>query len=492
MILRAINTTKHVEKNVMQEFAQRLEESLGLNYPENEWESLARKMEGAAKDFGCIDGSDCIRRLSMRPLRTEEVVLLAKHLTIGETYFFRDTPLFEMLRNKLLPALIQKRRQEGRFLRLWSAACCSGEEPYSLAILLNELIPDISEWTIWILGSDINPNFLKKAEKGIYKPWSFRSTPPEIKNKYFQSDAAGFYQISPKIRKMVKFIELNLIDGIYPSKKTNTQEMDFILCNNVLIYFSEAKIHDTVGHLTDSLSEGGSLIVSPTEVPYIQNDKLIMHSTESMTFFRKCSISQKENSLKTIAKSPLAVPVARPKESLPIKLEKQENQLLFRLKKQFDQRHYQEIVDWAEKASKEELERCRVAELTVIAKSYANRGKLLKAKSLLEIALKAEKLDPELHFFYGTLLEENGEQKEAILAYKRALFLDHNFVLAYYALANIYAMLGEKDEALRNYRNALHLCEANQGLALYETEGITGELLKKLIRSQQKINCCKK
>jgi chemotaxis protein methyltransferase CheR len=187
MFFKATSSSNRVEKGLMQQFAARLEESLGLNYSEKDWESLERKMDGAAKDFGCSDGKSCIQRLALQALSPEQVVLLAKHLTIGETYFFRDTPLFETLRTKLFPALIEKRREEGKFLRIWSAACCSGEEPYSLAILLNELIPDIADWTIWLMGSDINPNFIKKAEKGVYKQWSFRSTPSEIQKKYFRS-----------------------------------------------------------------------------------------------------------------------------------------------------------------------------------------------------------------------------------------------------------------------------------------------------------------
>ena len=491
MFFKATSSSNRVEKGLMQQFAARLEESLGLNYSEKDWESLERKMDGAAKDFGCSDGKSCIQRLALQALSPEQVVLLAKHLTIGETYFFRDTPLFETLRTKLFPALIEKRREEGKFLRIWSAACCSGEEPYSLAILLNELIPDIADWTIWLMGSDINPNFIKKAEKGVYKQWSFRSTPSEIQKKYFRLDSEGCYEIAPKIKKMVKFIKLNLIEGVYPSESTNTQEMDFIFCNNVLIYFSEAQITKTVGKLTDSLNDGGYLIVSPTEVPYIQNDKLVHQTTEAMTFFLKGSQPVKEIAKKLAHPKPI-VPPANVLPRPLAKVIKQKKQITLRFQEQYEQGHYQEIAEWADKATKEELQRCKIAELTAIARSYANIGQVVKAKSLMEIVLQEEKLDPELHFFYGTLLEESALPQEAIKSYKRALFLDHSFVLAYYALGNLLWTQGDEGESLRNFRNALHLLETNRSLALYETKGITAELIKEIIASHQKTNSSNK
>jgi len=101
--------------------------------------------------------------------------VLASHLTIGETYFFRDSGTFQALEEHILPELIRQRRGKNQQFRIWSAACATGEEPYSVAILLQKLIVNLDGWNISILATDINPQAIKKARLGIYNNWSFRS-----------------------------------------------------------------------------------------------------------------------------------------------------------------------------------------------------------------------------------------------------------------------------------------------------------------------------
>lgn len=131
---------------------------------------------------------------------------LVSRLTVGETYFFRNMAQFSALREQILPPLIQCRRDEGRrLLRIWSAGCASGEEPYSLAILLRELLPDIHDWSIAILATDINRNALAQAAAGVYKDRSFRTdTPTYIRARYFQPNRQGL-ELKPFIRQMVQF-----------------------------------------------------------------------------------------------------------------------------------------------------------------------------------------------------------------------------------------------------------------------------------------------
>lgn len=460
---------------VMQQFVQRLEEALGLHYAEKDWGSLEKKMEGAAAEFGFNNASDCIHYLAGRTLSAEDATKLAKHLTIGETYFFRDLSLFRALKEKIFPELIEKRIQKGRYLRIWSAACCSGEEPYSLAILLSELIPDISSWDIVILGSDINPNFLEKASKGIYKKWSMRTTSPEVLHRYFKIEKGDQYHIAPGIQKLVKFIPLNLIEDQYPS-----QDMDLIICNNVLIYFSPETIHKTIKKLGDALVEGGHLVVSSTEVPFVENEKLVLEQIGDSTFFRKGAPVKKQKpqhkEIRKKATKPVHIPVSRPKPPEVNFTELYEGQ------------KYDEIIRAYEKTNGKIRER----DLVPVARTYANKGDLETAKKLMEQILVKEKLDPELQFFYGTLNEELGLLDEAVKAYKKALFLDHNFVIGYYALGNVLAAQGDTQEALRNFRNAERLLEKMDDEAYFESKGITATLLKEIISSHQKSICSNK
>lgn len=104
---------------------------------------------------------------------------LVHDLLIGETHFFRNRPQFEALEKHILPEIISRRRAARR-LRIWSAGCATGEEPYSLAILLHRLLPDLADWNILILATDINRQALQQAQRGVYGPWSFREVPDTI------------------------------------------------------------------------------------------------------------------------------------------------------------------------------------------------------------------------------------------------------------------------------------------------------------------------
>lgn len=485
---------KPLGREVLYQFTKKIEENLGIFFAEKNWDGLEKKMEAAAKEFGFRDAKDCIRGLAALPLSTEHITLLAKHLTVGETYFFRDDILFQKLKETILPNLIEKRRDQGRYIRIWSSACCTGEEPYSIAILLHQLIPDMTTWKIHILGSDVNPNFLHKAEKGIFKKWSFRTTPADIQKNYFEADRNGFYHIHPNIKEMVKFIELNLIEDIYPSDQNQTQQMDIILCNNVLIYFSVDKINTTITKLTASLQDNGILLVSPTEIPYIKNDHLSTEQIRGLTVFRKelhpiQSKPQPQKSYHPQKKQPpwpKEAPAPPKQKSLHI-----ENKEI-KFQELYEQGQYDIITSQIKKMSPDEIKKCPPKQLAMAAKSFANQGDIENARVLIERVLQLEKLDPELHFFYGTLLQEGGNLPEAIKAYKKALFLDQNFVLGYYALGNALMTLGNQEEALRNLRNALHLFEKDPELQMYETKGISASFLKKIITSLQKTISCNK
>ncbi|MBI4418221.1 MAG: chemotaxis protein CheR, partial [Ignavibacteriales bacterium] len=173
-----------VEDELLARFSALVSERMGLSFPKERWGDLERGITSAAQELGLRGPEAAINWfLSSHPdvKRTE---ILASHLTVGETYFFRDAKSFQALEEHVLPALIASRRQDKR-LRIWSAGCCTGEEPYSIAILLQSLLHDIREWTITLLATDINPRFLRKATEGVYGEWSFRDTPAWAKERYF-------------------------------------------------------------------------------------------------------------------------------------------------------------------------------------------------------------------------------------------------------------------------------------------------------------------
>lgn len=194
----------------------------------------------------------------------QEWLDLVTLLTNGESYFFRDTEQFSLLRNQILPELIQ-RNQDHKTLRICSAGCSSGEEPYSIAILLKELIPDLEQWNILILGVDIDQTAIEKAKKAIYTPWSFRSVDPNVKQQYFQL-IHDRYRLNQSIKEMVQLQTLNLIKDEFPQQDSELRDMDLIICRNVFIYFERLAIAKVISKFYHTLKPLGYLLTGHAEL----------------------------------------------------------------------------------------------------------------------------------------------------------------------------------------------------------------------------------
>jgi len=174
-----------------------------------------------------------------------------KHLTINVSQFFRDANQWKTLRETMIPLLLQSKNP----LKLWSAGCSSGQEPYSLAMTMMVYFPT-AKFTV--LGSDIDVNVLKQAKDGLYKQNDFASTPPEILQKYFTPVDNG-YQIKDPVKRQVTFQHQNLLTDRFQSG------YDFIACRNVVIYFTDEAKEILYKKFTDSLRPGGILFTGSTE-----------------------------------------------------------------------------------------------------------------------------------------------------------------------------------------------------------------------------------
>src|SRR6266404_847539 len=240
-------------------------ERMGLHFPSERRDDLRRGLTGAAGEFGFADVAACAEWLLSASLTKAQMQMLASHLTVGETYFFREKKTFDVLAQSVLPELVRSRRNREQRLRIWSAACCTGEEPYSLAMLLDQVLPDLQDWHVTILATDINERFLQKAITGVYGEWSFREARALIKERYFQRTGDGRYSIVSEIRKRVTFAPLNLAEDVYPSLATDTNAMDVIFCRNVLMYFTLPQARKVIRNLRHTLVQDGWLAVSPSE-----------------------------------------------------------------------------------------------------------------------------------------------------------------------------------------------------------------------------------
>lgn len=203
------------------------------------------------------------RVLSVRCDSLARRVLLA--LTTHETSFFRDVAPFEVLRTVLLPELV-KRRAKSRSLTIWSAACASGQEAYSVAMMLDESFPELSSWDVKLLASDINPWLLAQAREGLYSPIEVnRGLPARLLLKYFSQESGG-YRVNEVLRSRITFFEQNLVRAWPPF------DADVILLRNVLIYFDPASRVKVLKAVHRTLSSDGYLMLGTAESPrYLHN-----------------------------------------------------------------------------------------------------------------------------------------------------------------------------------------------------------------------------
>ena len=205
------------------------------------------------------------------PRGSEELKFLMDEITTNETYFFRNVPQLAALENKLLPELVEAKNKMGfRKLRIWSAASSSGEEAYTMAmILLEKRSTLLKDWIIEIVGTDINETVIAQAKEGIYNAYSVRNIPDLYKRKYIREENGKFI-LSPDVKKFVTFNKLNLYED---SKMIFMKSFDFIFCANVLIYFDTASKSKVVQHFYNNLQPYGYFFVGQSESLHGVNDK---------------------------------------------------------------------------------------------------------------------------------------------------------------------------------------------------------------------------
>jgi len=204
-----------------------------------------------------------LKFLKFNPQARTERRYLYEAITINETFFFRNQPQLDALTTKIFQETIEAKRKLGqRKIRIWSAASSSGEEAYSVAMVITDMIkPKFPDIEFEIVGTDINEDVLERARSGVYKEYAIRNTPAFFLKKYFQVDGMN-YIIDPKLKNMVKFSFLNLYDDI---KMRSMSNFDIVFCANVLIYFDVKSKVKVVSHLYNSLNRGGYLFIGYAE-----------------------------------------------------------------------------------------------------------------------------------------------------------------------------------------------------------------------------------
>jgi len=476
---------------------------IGLNFSDKNRNELPQKMTAAMKDFGFENVGEFIEWLLSSSPTLKQTEILASHLTVGETYFFREKQVFEILEERILSELIDTRRGNERFLRIWSAGCCTGEEPYSIAILLHKMLPDLKAWNISILATDINPRFLHKASEGIYGKWSFRDCPQWVQEKYFQRSKKDRFEILPEIKNMVTFAYFNLVEDSYPALSNQTNAMDVIFCRNVLMYFAEEPAKKVVHNLSRSLVDEGWMIISPAESVYISSPPFAAVRFPNAVLYKKDSklreMKEIPSHMPPFLNKETAAPV-RPRVDIDQKRDRatvRETKTVKRsedkekdgekapppyVKAQalYEQGRYGETIRELLELVSHNQDLVKV--LSLLARAYANQGELREARRWCERAIASDKLSPGLHYLRATILQEQGGTEEAVMSLKRALYLDPDFVLAHFAMGVLNSRRGKLKETEKHFKNVITLLRnRQQEEILPESDGITAGRLGEII-----------
>jgi chemotaxis protein methyltransferase CheR len=249
-------TSAKLSESELDEIRTLIEQRSAILFDSSRERFFLTRVREHLEEKGVHSGSELVRQI--RGSSTEYEALVERLLT-QETSFFRYPEVFEALESRILPD-VQTRKfwDNPRTLRIWSAGCSTGEEPYSIAITVCEALKFAEAWEIEILATDISRRALRHAERGAYAKRSLENMSPARIENYFTAARHGF-QVKPRIRRMISFVQMNLVESVYVGK------IDCIFCMNVLMYFAEQRRLAILRRFYDALEPGGYFLLGHSE-----------------------------------------------------------------------------------------------------------------------------------------------------------------------------------------------------------------------------------
>ncbi len=487
-------------------FSALVQNRCGLHFPEKRRTEFERGIQRAFAASTCADLDEYYRLVQDPNSGAVHFERLVNALTVGETHFFRDAAQLDVLYGHVLPQIIERRRPL-RTLRIWSAGCASGEEPYSIAMLLRELLPDVDEWTITILGTDINTEALDRARKATYGNWAFREERAKLwQPRYFRRKDKR-YELVPMVRGMVTFDQLNLAEDCYPTYETNTMYMDLILCRNVMMYFAESTIRQIVERFYNALTDGGWLVVGHAEHSLVTYRRFQTHNYPNAILYRRAdqpllprdwhwlSPPAKEKPIPPAALLPVSKPPPKPVD-IPVDTQPLLDLSQEELAEDSDPiEQARDLLDYGRSEQARDLllelveSRPRDASLSaLLGQAYANLGHWQKAEHWCRQTVRLDKLALDAYYTLALVLQHQGQLDPAIASMKKVVYIDRHNVLGHFGLADLYRSNDQVSQALKSLDNARRLLEEYTGDELIPGSGgvTAGSLRETIIRQQQK------
>lgn len=441
--------------------------------------------------------------LTATPVNYDEMNKLLGLLTVGETSFFRYRSHREALLNCVIPKLVKQNKSHGK-LRIWSAGCSTGEEPYSLAIMLLDNFPELVDWDIRILATDINKRALRQAREGLYGERSLRTMEDSLRQRYFEK-VDDYFLLSANVKRMVRFDYLNLQTDNFPAEHNATGNIDLLLCSNVLIYFELETIRRIVEKFSQALKPQGYLFMGHAETMQNVSDQFQRHHQNNAFFYQRKEgvvaarsvsdemLAKRALSAETAArvsakvrKTSIAAEVAATKTALPEteKIARRDPGQLYRdALTAFDH----EKFDQSAKLFEQVLEQQPTNPKALVGKGLllANQGNYSDARICCARAIRENDLLPEAYLLRGLILDMEGFLERALVEYQKVLWLDPAFVMAHYLSAKVHGRLADAEKKLRSLRNTVRTLEqtADQSLIPF-SGGLSRGVFLEIVRSE--------
>lgn len=465
--------------NDIQQFAVAVKDRLGLLFPERQQDWLRDIFEQRLRAKG-LDAGAYVAQLGAGAL-PEETRALAGALTVGETFFFRHREQFDALREHVLPRLIAA-NQAARSLRILSVGCASGEEPYSIAMIL-EALGGLPGWDVTIVGVDVNPKVLEKAREAAYGAWSLRETGGDQRQRWFRMSGST-YTLVPSIRERVRFQELNLTQAA--PEFWRDQRFDLVFCRNVLMYLDPSVARQAVARIQQAMSPEAYLFLGHAE--HLRELSLDFQLCQSHNcFYYRNGEAEEGHRGRSTAAAPRAPSIAASADTewfeaicgatqrvrtlglrLPAKpgagdtasgsaergMTVAKAMALFR-QDQFDLAL--RLLDDVDPSSPgdPEIQLLRVVLL-------AHQGELRQAESAAAMLAASRPWTAEAHHALGLCLENSGDHASALGRYRMAAQLDPLFAMPRMHLGMMARRQGRWSDGRRELQDALLLLETEQ------------------------------
>lgn len=414
----------------------------GLVFEDSRRDSLSYSIAERMRLTGIPDVPSYLDAVS-RP-GSPELQPLIDEVTIQETHFFRNPPQMQALRQHVLPELIRAASIKGRRIRIWSAGCSTGEEPYTIAMILRELLPNMDGWDIQVIATDISEGALRAATSATYGERAVQLATPEVRERFFLTLPGGVYVVRPEVRELVHFTHRNLVHDAPPESG-----MDLVLCRNVTIYFARETTRALVRRLHTCLRDGGYLFIGHSETLWQINDDFRLVSFDvggsAAYVYRRVDPPAVERRVSGPGARKTAMLIDR---RSPVR----RSRLI--LGRRGDSAAAGPVTPPPATVASPPVTEAPGSTAADAVRAALTAGHYEQAARLARLAAVVAPLEAPLHYLLGKALLDLGQDDEALQALRRAVYLDPDAGLAHFLLAGGLARSGDLAAAAREYRAA--------------------------------------